>query len=905
MNGTFLTYGNDLLTGATVAASGDQLTINSGSAAFGDGQVLIWDVVDAADDGSFTSATTITGVTVYASYADYQAANPLYTYGGTASVGTAAADMGNAYLTLDLSSFAAPQTGAPVLSTTVVAPGSDLTAEGLPQTLDQMQDLDGAGGATADGVFTLDAAHLAYHGGGNERYVIDGTDGDDAIGYDLAPDADGDRRDSGDAADGSDDDVIRAGAGNDSVFAGMGNDVVFGGHGNDSLLTGEGDDTIHGGAGDDTVRAGVGADHIYGGNGNDSIEGFDGGDYIVGGDGDDWMNGDRGSDTMFGGAGNDWMRGSFGNEWMEGGTGNDFIWSGYGDDTIRLENDFGNDTIEMEGIDEVTGDVLDLTAITDDLTIDLSHNLEGWGSLSDGTYTATYEDVENLRLGSGNDTLRMADYGGRDAVQGFRLPDENPDGSFTVYDRFDLSAMTDEGGEALGPGDLRIQVDTDGSVMLLFPKAESITLTGITPDQITGSDMLEAMGLPATEVVVPGSDGVVRGTDGDDTIDGDYTGDADGDVVDGGDNETPGEGADDDHIEAGDGNDLIRAGVGDDLIYAGEGNDTIYAGDGHDEVRAGAGDDLMIGGIGNDSMYAGEGNDTLIGGGGSGWIHGEAGNDAFSIGDGDIAFGGSGDDIFEIQYDTLGFDVEMTITGGEDGESAGDHLKILGPATITYDPDDPEAGTVSWDNGARLYFSEIEKVHHVPCFTADTMILTRDGERRAADLQVGDMVMTRDAGFQPIRWIGSRRLGAAEVAAMPDLRPVHIRAGSLGAERPSRDLTVSPQHRMLVRDPKVSLWFGEEEVLVPAVQLTCLDGVQRGETAPVTYVHLMFDQHQLVLGDGAWSESFQPGDYTLAGLDAPQREELFKLFPELAVEATAYSAARPTLSRHEVAVLFA
>ena len=92
-------------------------------------------------------------------------------------------------------------------------------------------------------------------------------------------------------------------------------------------------------------------------------------------------------------------------------------------------------------------------------------------------------------------------------------------------------------------------------------------------------------------------------------------------------------------------------------------------------------------------------------------------------------------------------------------------------------------------------------------------------------------------------------------------------------------------------------------MLVPAIQLTCLDGVEQRAAAPVTYIHLMFDRHQIVLSDGAWSESFQPGDLTLAGMDQAQRDELLALFPEVAV-AEGYDAARPTLSSREVRVLF-
>ncbi len=50
----------------------------------------------------------------------------------------------------------------------------------------------------------------------------------------------------------------------------------------------------------------------------------------------------------------------------------------------------------------------------------------------------------------------------------------------------------------------------------------------------------------------------------------------------------------------------------------------------------------------------------------------------------------------------------------------------------------------------------------------------------------------------------------------------------------------------------------------------------------VTYIHLLFDAHELIEADGAWTESFQPADRTLDGMDAAQRAEIEALFPELA-----------------------
>ncbi len=45
---------------------------------------------------------------------------------------------------------------------------------------------------------------------------------------------------------------------------------------------------------------------------------------------------------------------------------------GYGDDTFHIENNFGNDTVDAEGVAETNGDTLDLSAVTDALRVDLT-----------------------------------------------------------------------------------------------------------------------------------------------------------------------------------------------------------------------------------------------------------------------------------------------------------------------------------------------------------------------------------------------------------------------------------------------------------------------------------------------------------------------------------------------------
>jgi hypothetical protein len=73
----------------------------------------------------------------------------------------------------------------------------------------------------------------------------------------------------------------------------------------------------------------------------------------------------------------------------------------------------------------------------------------------------------------------------------------------------------------------------------------------------------------------------------------------------------------------------------------------------------------------------------------------------------------------------------------------------------------------------------------------------------------------------------------------------------------------------------------------------------------VTYIHFMFDQHEVVLSNGCWTESFQPGDHTLQGIGNAQRTEILELFPELGTKQglAGYQAARRSLKRHEAMLL--
>lgn len=181
----------------------------------------------------------------------------------------------------------------------------------------------------------------------------------------------------------------------------------------------------------------------------------------------------------------------------------------------------------------------------------------------------------------------------------------------------------------------------------------------------------------------------------------------------------------------------------------------------------------------------------------------------------------------------------------------------------------------------------------VPCFARGTLITTQQGIVCVEDLAIGDHVLTMDNTYQPIRWIGRATLDAAALALKPKLRPVRIAAGALGNGLPSRDLIVSPQHRILARSIVAQRMFETSEILVPAIKLITLDGIeQMTDTTEVEYIHLMFDRHEIVFSNDAPTESLYLGKMALRALGAEAREEIVALFPHVAEDDFVPSAAR-------------
>ena len=231
-----------------------------------------------------------------------------------------------------------------------------------------------------------------------------------------------------------------------------------------------------------------------------------------------------------------------------------------------------------------------------------------------------------------------------------------------------------------------------------------------------------------------------------------------------------------------------------------------------------------------------------------------------------------------------------------DGSGAADTVTvtIAGPVfgfVVIYDngANDPTSGVVGI--GPVTFFDPT-----VWCFARGTMIDTSNGEVAIEDLKAGDMVRTADNGFRPLRWVGS-----TSVKATGSKAPILFRKGAIGN---TQDLLVSPAHRVMLQDWQSEILFGTNELLASAQSLVNDSTIIRQEMEEVEYFHILFDQHEIVFSNGAPTESFHPGDADVGTMAQESRDEIYSLFPELALDQESYGpSARATLRPQEAALL--
>lgn len=124
---------------------------------------------------------------------------------------------------------------------------------------------------------------------------------------------------------------------------------------------------------------------------------------------------------------------------------------------------------------------------------------------------------------------------------------------------------------------------------------------------------------------------------------------------------------------------------------------------------------------------------------------------------------------------------------------------------------------------------------------AGTTIMTMDGEIPVEHLTPGDRVITRDSGMAVVREITSE---TAKIA------PIRIKAGSLGHARPDRDMMVSPNALLYIRDWRAEALFGANAVSIEANRLVDGEYLSQRPARDMQIFNLVFDNQHILYADG-------------------------------------------------------
>jgi len=270
--------------------------------------------------------------------------------------------------------------------------------------------------------------------------------------------------------------------------------------------------------------------------------------------------------------------------------------------------------------------------------------------------------------------------------------------------------------------------------------------------------------------------------------------------------------------------------------------------------------------------------------------------------------GPGGDDLFLIDLSEFDEDFDITVKSLDSGDTFqisgfNSHTVVGNVHTFTYTGEDGFDYTLTIDaestNGTGIV--------QVLCFVRGTLIRVEGGEVPIEDLSEGDSVMCSDGQLRPIRWIGNRLIPESELRANPWLRPVCFDTGSLGPDLPTQPLVLSPQHRVLLRDWRAELLFGEHEVLAPANALVNDQSIRRmQDKQDVDYFHILLDNHDVIYANGVECETLMPAELMRSAMNPAARQEILQIFPELAADFAHYGPTKHrALKSYEVSVLTA
>ena len=175
----------------------------------------------------------------------------------------------------------------------------------------------------------------------------------------------------------------------------------------------------------------------------------------------------------------------------------------------------------------------------------------------------------------------------------------------------------------------------------------------------------------------------------------------------------------------------------------------------------------------------------------------------------------------------------------------------------------------------------------VACYCRGTLIHTNRGRTRVEKLKIGDKVKTMSGRSRAIKWIGKRSYAGRFILGRTDILPICIKAGALGDRVPQRDLWISPHHAMFFRDSNLEGVLIEAQDLINGVSIVQAEAVDE-----VEYFHIELDSHDVIIANGALSETFVDDDSRSMFHNALEYDTLY------ADEAVAPARAQYCAPRH-------
>lgn len=172
----------------------------------------------------------------------------------------------------------------------------------------------------------------------------------------------------------------------------------------------------------------------------------------------------------------------------------------------------------------------------------------------------------------------------------------------------------------------------------------------------------------------------------------------------------------------------------------------------------------------------------------------------------------------------------------------------------------------------------------VACYCRGTRILAARGEVEVESLAIGDIVVTSAGTHRPIKWIGRRSYRGRFLLGRKNILPICFKAGCLGDNLPKRDLWISPSHAMYFQDQDGCGLLIEARDLVNGVSI-----IQAERLDLVEYFHIELDTHDVIVAEGATSETFIDDDSRGLFHNAAEFSELY---PDTLVTPAQYCAPR-------------